>query len=46
MPWIDYERLSRPKRILVWVAVVVLAVVVASVLWYLGIRPEDGPPAT
>lgn len=43
MPWIDYEGLSRPKKMLVWVAIVVLAIAVATILWFLGIRPDEVP---
>ena len=38
MPWIDYEGLSRSKKILVWAIVFAAAVAVATIAWALGIR--------
>lgn len=43
MPWIDYEALSRPKKLLLWAALVVAGIVVATILWFLGFRPADVP---
>ena len=43
MPWIDYEALSRSKRVLLWAAVAAVAVAVATLLWFLGFRSTDVP---
>lgn len=43
MPWIDYEALSQPKKLLVWAVVVVVAVVVATIVWLLGGQSADVP---
>ena len=43
MPWIDYDALSRPKKILVWVLVVAAAVLISAIVWLLGFREVDVP---
>lgn len=43
MPWIDYEQLSGPKKALVWLAIVAAGLVIASILWFVGFRPDDVP---
>jgi len=42
-PWIDYEGLSGPKKVLLWVVLVIAALVVAAIAWWLGIRPDEVP---
>lgn len=43
MPWIDYDALSGSKKLLLWAAVVVAGLVVATILWLLGAGTADVP---
>lgn len=39
--WFDYDSLTRSRKILVWGIVVIAAIVVATLLWFLGFRTTD-----
>ena len=43
MPWIDYEALSRSRKILVWVLVVAAAVLISAIVSLPGFREVDVP---
>jgi hypothetical protein len=38
LPWVDYEALSGPKKALIWAVVVLIAILLATALWFLGFR--------